>query len=159
MKIQLKRLNGKLIFEHIQENNTICITILAALRFGIKDFGGADFRYADFVGANFGGADFRGANFGGANFGGADFVGANFRGANFVGVFGIKLATCSFDSHGEKGRSLTALIIKRKVFFFCGCFFGSKRELINYINNGDVSLKKSRLFALDFVSKAIFFKK
>ena len=158
MKIQLKRLNGELIFEHDQEDNTICITFLSALEFRIKDFSGANFRGADFCGANFSGADFRGADFRGADFRDVDFRDVDFCGANFSGVFGIKVSTCSFDSHGEKGRSLTAIIIKRKVFFFCGCFWGSKQELINYINNGDISLRRSRLFALDFVSKAIFFK-
>ena len=54
---------------------------------------------------------------------------------------------------------LTAFEIKDEIVLFCGCFKGSESELRSYIGDGKEELKESRLFALDFVLKAINFKK
>ena len=67
MKIQiLSRFTGAVLFEHEAENNTIKLTMLAALEIR-ADLREADLRGADLRGANLIGADLRGANLIGAN--------------------------------------------------------------------------------------------
>ena len=80
VKIQIKSVFGKLLFEFEKENNTIKDTLLEAIKQG------ADLYGADLGGANLGGADLGGANLGGADLGGADLRSANLRGANLYGA-------------------------------------------------------------------------
>ena len=96
MKIEIKnRYNGLVIFSHDCENNTIEITVEAALvsradlsyaNFSGADFSGADFTDADFTDADFSGADLSYANFSGADLSYADFSGADLSYANFSGA-------------------------------------------------------------------------
>jgi len=161
MKIQIKRLNGEIIFEHEQEDNTIAKTLVEALENGIKDFRYADFRsadfssanfrYADFSSANFRSADFSYADFSSANFSYANFSYANFRSADFSSAAGVLYAQISFTGHGEMGRQLLVIKIQAETKLFCGCFSGSESDLREYIKNGEERYKDSRTIALDTV--------
>ena len=70
----LSRFNASLLFEYESEENSLKITLQAAVKNG-----------ANLYGANLRGADLRGANLRGANLDGANLYGANLYGANLDG--------------------------------------------------------------------------
>ena len=76
VKIQIKSVFGKLLFEFEKENNTIKDTLLVAIKQG------ADLRSANLYGANLYGADLRCADLYGANLYGADLRSADLRSAD-----------------------------------------------------------------------------
>jgi len=96
MKIEIKsRFTGEVLFAHEAEENSIKITLKAALQADANLRGanlhGADLRGANLYGANLRGdnlhgADLRGANLRGANLHGADLRDANLRGADLRGA-------------------------------------------------------------------------
>ena len=72
MKISiLHRWSLRVLFEHDVENNTIALTVRAAVESG-ANLRSANLRSADLGGANLCSADLRSADLGGANLGGAD---------------------------------------------------------------------------------------
>lgn len=75
IKLQIKSVFGKVLFEFEKENNTIKDTLLEAI-----------LRHADLRGANLSDADLRGADLSGASLGGASLSGANLSGANLRGA-------------------------------------------------------------------------
>jgi uncharacterized protein YjbI with pentapeptide repeats len=86
MKIQIKsRWSANVLFEHDCENNTIAITLRAAVEISAS-LKGAYLKGANLEGANLGGANLKGAYLGGANLGGANLKGANLKGANLEGA-------------------------------------------------------------------------
>jgi len=77
MKIEIKsRFTGSVLFSHEAEDNTIKLTLHAAVSIRAELYG------ANLGGANLGGANLRSANLGGADLRGADLRGANLSGAN-----------------------------------------------------------------------------
>ena len=77
MKIEIKhRFTGAVIFEHNIENNSVALTVKAAIE------ANADFRNADLSNTNLRNADFRNANLSDADFRNADLSNADFRNAN-----------------------------------------------------------------------------
>jgi uncharacterized protein YjbI with pentapeptide repeats len=107
MRIDIRsRSAGDLLFSHEQDDNTLKITVEAAVKVGaylggaylrgadLEDadlrgayLDGANLRGADLRGANLDGADLRGAYLGGADLRGANLRGANLRGANLRGAY------------------------------------------------------------------------
>ena len=85
VKIQIKSVFGKLLFEFEKKDNTIKDTLLEALKQG-ADLRSADLRSANLYGANLYGADLRSANLYGANLYGADLYGADVYGADLYGA-------------------------------------------------------------------------
>ena len=85
VKIQIKSVFGKLLFEFEKENNTIKDTLLEAIRQGANLYG-ADLRSADLRSANLGSANLYGANLCSANLRSADLRSANLYGANLYGA-------------------------------------------------------------------------
>jgi hypothetical protein len=86
MKIEIKnRYSNNVLFAHEAEENSLSITLLAALKAG-ADLRGADLRGANLRGVNLYGADLRGVNLYVANLGGADLRGADLRGVNLYGA-------------------------------------------------------------------------
>ena len=75
VKIQVKSVFGRVLFEYEKENNTIKDTLVEAVKRG------ADLRGAYLRGANLRGADLGDANLGDANLGDANLGDANLRGA------------------------------------------------------------------------------
>jgi hypothetical protein len=65
MKITIKTIYGKVIFEHKTKDNTIKKTVLEALKKG-ANLSGADLSVADLSGANLSGANLSGADLYGA---------------------------------------------------------------------------------------------
>jgi len=70
-KIQIKSVFGNILFEHEREDNSMCKTLMEAIKSG-ANLRGADLRDANLRGANLRGADLRGANLRGANLSCAD---------------------------------------------------------------------------------------
>jgi hypothetical protein len=128
MKIEIKcRFSGNVLFAHEAENNSIRITLEAAVSTytnldGANLVGanldganldgaylaGANLVGANLAGANLGGAYLARANLGGANLGGAYLVGANLGGANLGGAYlvGANLDGANLDGAYLAGANL-----------------------------------------------------
>ena len=77
MKIQITDLfSGSVLFEHEAENNTVSLTLVAAVKAGAS-LDGASLAGANLTGANLGGAYLAGASLDGASLAGANLTGAN----------------------------------------------------------------------------------
>ena len=79
---------------------------------------------------------------------------ANLYGADLSGANLYKWAQVSFKGHGERGRMLTAYQQEEtlEVFYQCGCFHGTAKDLIEYIAKGDEVYRKSRTIAFETVT-------
>jgi hypothetical protein len=90
IKIEIKSIFGKLLFEYESENNTIKETLCEAVKrdANLEDANleDANLRDANLIGANLRDANLRGANLRGANLRDANLIGANLRGANLRGA-------------------------------------------------------------------------
>ena len=90
IKITLKSVFGKILFEYESEENTIKNTLQRAnlQRADLQgaNLQGANLQRADLQRADLQGADLQGANLQGANLQGADLQGANLQGANLQGA-------------------------------------------------------------------------
>lgn len=94
-KIEIRSINGNVLFSHEEENNTWKRTVELALLHGVSLFGAKlsdlDLSGANLCGANLSRADLCCANLSradlcGANLSGADLYAANLRGANLSGA-------------------------------------------------------------------------
>jgi uncharacterized protein YjbI with pentapeptide repeats len=86
IKIQIKSVFGKVIFEYEKENNNIKKTLQEAV-LRVADLRGAYLRGADLTGADLTGAHLTGADLRGAYLTGADLTGAYLRGAHLRGAY------------------------------------------------------------------------
>ena len=162
MKIEIKsRFSLEVLFSHECENNSVAITLAAAINAKTNLYGAdlrsANLRSANLYGANLRSADLCGANLCGVNLCGADLSGANLCGANLSESQGVLFSQCSFSGHGERGRMLMVVRIGEEMRFFCGCFRGNEMELREYIQAGPDKFKASRLHALEFCLSALQF--
>jgi len=125
------------------------------------DLSGANLSRANLSGANLSRADLYGANLSRANLSRADLSGANLYGANLsraylygANLYGKPVVSHSmvqFSGHGECGRTLTGVATVDEVHFFCGCFSGTKAELVKYIKDGCKTYAKTRTLAMKTV--------
>jgi len=139
MKIEIKSwLTGSVLFE----GDLSCIANLT-----YADLRSADLRSADLSSANLTYADLRSANLSSANLSYADLRSAN------LSYAVDSWAQVAFMGHGECGRMLTAVRIKKdgEPTFFCGCFTGTLKQLEGYIEKGAPNLKKTRTLAMKAV--------
>ena len=83
--IEIKDINGVVLFTHTAENNSIEITIEEAVKKNVNLFE-ANLANAKLKGANFEGVNLKGAYLYWADLEGANLVGANFEGANLEGA-------------------------------------------------------------------------
>jgi hypothetical protein len=84
MKIQITaRFSGAVLFEHEAENNTLSLTLVAAVK-ARANLAGANLARAYLAGAYLAGANLAGANLAGANLAGANLAGANLAGAKLT---------------------------------------------------------------------------
>ena len=113
VKIQIRSIFGKVLFELEKENNTIRETLEEAVRV-----------YADLRGADLESANLRGADLRGANLRGADLESANLRGANLRGADLESADLRGADLRGVKNKETATLPI------FCKWNFGIKGNLI-----------------------------
>ena len=127
--IEIKNINGFVLFSHTAEDNTITLTVEAAVSCGVSlananlagtclavadltgadltgaDLTGADISWADLadailIGAKLEDANLKGAILEGADLNGGDLVGANIYGANLNGAKNIPFIPLSCPSEG-----------------------------------------------------------
>ena len=107
VKIQIKSVFGKVLFELEKENNTIKDTIVEAIKQGANlrsaDLYGANLRSADLYGANLYGADLRSADLRSANLGSANLRSADLYGAD---LYGADLRSANLGSANLYGANL-----------------------------------------------------
>ena len=88
--IQIKSLSGSVIFEHTAENNTVTLTVEAAVSCGVSlakaNLVGACLAVADLTGADLTGADLTGADISWADLADANLKDANLKDANLKGA-------------------------------------------------------------------------
>ena len=88
--IQIKSLSGSVIFEHTAEDNTITLTVEAAVSCGVSlakaNLVGACLAVADLTGADLTGADLTGADISWADLADANLKDANLKDANLKGA-------------------------------------------------------------------------
>ena len=99
VKIQIKSVFGRVLFEYEKEDNTIKDTLVEAVKRG-ANLRGAYLHGADLYDANLGGADLRGADLRDADLYGADLHGANLRGAYLHGAKEIPYIPLACPSDG-----------------------------------------------------------
>ena len=91
IKIEIKNIYGKVLFEYAKENNTIKDTVIEAVINGVSlgcaCLVGVDLSEADIRGAELYDADLRGANLINTRLTGANLSGANLWGANLHGAY------------------------------------------------------------------------
>ena len=89
--IKIKSLSGSVIFEHTAENNTITLTVEAAVSCGVSlanaNLAGACLAVADLTGADLTGADLTGADISWADLADAILIGAKLEDADLKGAF------------------------------------------------------------------------
>jgi len=128
---------------------------LSSADLSYADLRSADLSSADLSSANLSYANLSSANLRSANLSSADLRSANLSSANLSSAdLSSALYAHSqivFTGHGECGRMLTAIQLKKdsSISFFCGCFTGTEKQLREYIDNGAAHLKKTRLLALE----------
>ena len=83
--IEIKDINGVVLFSHTAENNSIKITVEEAVEMNANLFG-ANLEGANLKGVNIESANLKGANLYWADLEGANLVDANFEGANLKGA-------------------------------------------------------------------------
>ena len=81
MKIEIKSLAGNILFTHDVPDNSICLTVKAAIESGV-DLSGANLSDADLRGADLRGADLRDADLSGAGLHGAKLSNSNLSGCD-----------------------------------------------------------------------------
>ncbi len=115
MKIEIKsRFSLEVLFSHEAENNSVAITLSAAIN----------------AKANLGGADLRSANLYGANLGGANLRSANLYGAD-LGESGKLTGDRPFFQVGQIGSRqdfLVAFLTEKGIHLRTGCFYGTVEE-------------------------------
>ena len=89
--IEIKNIDGVVIFKHEAEDNTITLTVEAALSCGVSlakaNLAGACLAVADLTGADLTGADLTGADISWADLADAILIGAKLKDANLKGAF------------------------------------------------------------------------
>jgi uncharacterized protein YjbI with pentapeptide repeats len=139
MKIEIKSVAEKVLFEYDCVDNTIRKTLEEAVKrdtylrgayLGGADLGGADLGGADLGDADLGGAYLGGADLGGADLGGAYLGGAYLGGAD-LGDWG-KLQSVSdiltIGAIGSRDGYTTIFHTNKGIFVRCGCFKGTLEE-------------------------------
>ena len=125
MKIEIKsRFSLEILFSHECENNSVAITLAAAIN-AKTDLYGADLR-----GADLGDADLRSANLGDADLRSANLRSANLYGAN-LGDAGKLTGDRPYFAVGPIGSRqdvLAAFLTEKGVYLRAGCFFGTVEE-------------------------------
>ena len=116
MKIEIKcRFSGSVLFSHEAENNTMRMTLEAAVK-ARANLAGANLAGAYLDGANLAGANLAGADLYGADLYGADLYGADLDGANLAGAYldGANLAGANLA--GAKIKDDCTLVGERPIF-------------------------------------------
>ena len=128
IKIQIKSVSGKVLFELEKENNTIKETLEQAVKEN------ADLEGADLVGADLKGADLKGANLRSADLEGADLRNSNLEGADLRNSNLRNADLRNADLKGADIRNSNLVGAKNKenaiLPIFCKWSYGIKGDLI-----------------------------
>ena len=145
MKIQIRaRFTGGVLFEHDADNNSVRITLEAAVS-ARANLDGANLAGANLAGANLAGANLAGAYLARANLDGAylaganparaNLAGANLARANLAGAYLARAVTLigsrpifQIGPIGSRCAYLVAYITSAGVRLRAGCFFGAVDE-------------------------------
>ena len=137
MKVEIKsRWLAAVIFSFEAENNSIRLTLEAAVRYG-ADLYGADLYDADLYGADLRGADLYGANLRGANLRGAELYGADLYGAK-IEEDNELVGERPFFTIGPIGSRLDVLLAfstQKGLRIQAGCFFGDKEAFLKSLED------------------------
>ena len=187
MKIEIKSRftnESELLFAHDCENNTIKITVEAAVKGGAfldgAFLGGAFLRGASLDGAFLRGAFLRGASLRGASLGGASLDGAFLDGASLGGAFlrGASLGGAFLDGAslggaflrdkenpiesikqigniGSRGGFTIAFKCKKSIEINCGCFWGTIEEFEEAVKEKHAGTK----YETEYMAAIEFFRK
>ncbi len=160
MKIEIKSwLTGSVLFEGdfsciadavnhaVARSANLSSANLSSADLRSANLSSANLSYANLSSADLNYANLRSANLSSANLSSADLSSAD------LSYAAHSWAQVAFMGHGECGRMLTAIQIKKtdKPAFFCGCFTGNEKSLRKYIADGDARLRKTRTLAVDTV--------
>ncbi len=106
-KIEIKKINGDLIFSYEHENNTVKKTLEKAIS-SYADLRGADLRGANLIDANLIDANLRGVDLIGVDLRGANLRGANLRGVDLSGanLIGVDLSGANLSGVDLSGANL-----------------------------------------------------
>ena len=116
MKIEIKCLwIGEVLFSHEVENNSMKLTLEAAVSAG-ANLDGANLDCANLAGANLDGANLDGANLSRANLAGANLVRANLTGANLAGANLSRANLSRANLDGAKIKDDCTLVGQRPIF-------------------------------------------
>jgi len=150
MKLEIKHINGTILFTHEAEPNSLAITLAAAIaakadlsyaNLSYANLRGANLSSADLRGANLSYADLRYANLSCANLSSADLSYANLRYANLScadlsyaklqdgSIINAEPACTSITNIGSRGDTLLVFNTDKGLRFITGCFFGTESEL------------------------------
>ena len=121
MKIEIKcQFTGSVLFEHSVKDNTVKLTVLAAVEKKVS----------------LSGADLSGADLSGAYLRGADLSGAYLRGAKLKDGSEIDDAprpVVYFGTFGRDARELIAFRTNQGIRIQTGCFFGTVAEFLDAV--------------------------
>ena len=116
--IEIKNIDGVVLFSHTAENNSIKITVEEAVKKNVR-LTLADLGYADLDGADLDGANLRGANLRGADLSWADLAGADLEGAkledadiSWADLIGANLEDANIKDANLKGAILIGANLK-----------------------------------------------
>ena len=145
MKIQItSRFTGSVLFEHEAENNTMKLTLEAAVS-ARTNLDGAYLARTNLAGAYLAGANLARTNLAGAYLAGANLDGAYLAGANLAGAYlaGANLAGANLDDKselqgdrpilqigpiGSRCAYFVAYLTNKGLRLRAGCFFGTRDE-------------------------------
>jgi len=131
MKIEIKcQFTGSVLFEHSVKDNTVKLTVLAAVEKKVS-LSGADLSGADLSGAYLRGADLSGADLSGAYLRGADLSGAKLKDGSEIDD--APRPVVYFGTFGRDARELIAFRTNQGIRIQTGCFFGTVAEFLDAV--------------------------
>ena len=139
VKIGIKSIFGKVLFEYTKEDNTIRDTLIEAVKRDAylrgADLCDAYLRGAYLCDADLGGADLGGADLGGAYLGGADLRGADLGGAYLRGAGKLSKPDdiLIVGNIGSRLGYTTIYNTDNGIYVRCGCFFGNIDEFVKKV--------------------------
>jgi uncharacterized protein YjbI with pentapeptide repeats len=155
MRIEIKcRFSGIILFSHEAENNSMRVTLEAAISARANLTGaylaGANLAGADLAGANLAGAYLSKANLDGANLAGADLAGAYLAGANLAGadLAGAYLSRANLDGAYLSKANLdgTENLIGERPIFQIGPIGSRGAYFVAYLTNKGLRLRAGCFF-------------
>ena len=154
--IEIKNINGDVLFSHTAENNSIKITVEEAVKKNVRltlaDLADAELAWADLEGANLEGANLEDADLSWADLIGANLEDANLKDANLKGatLIGVNLKGADLDGANIYGANLNGAKNIPYIPLSCpseGAFIGWKKVEEKYLVKIQIPEDARRLLA------------